>query len=202
MGWAHKRRDLGGVIFVDLRDRSGILQVVFNNSISGEIFSKAEAIRNEYVIAVTGQVLQRAPETVNTKLKTGEIEIMVTELRILSKAETPPVYIEEDSEVNENVRLKYRYVDLRRPDMQRNLILRHRVAKIARDYFDQNGFLEIETPMLTKSTPEGARDYLVPSRVHPGKFFALPQSPQLFTPIRWTGVSASAWPLSSLIRLV
>ncbi len=180
MGWAHKRRDLGGVIFVDLRDRSGIIQVVFNPQNNKEMFAKAEGIRSEYVLAITGEVSKRAPETVNPKLATGEIEIMVKELRILSKAETPPVQIEEDSDVNETVRLKYRYVDLRRPDMQRNLMLRHRVAKLARDYYDQNGFLEIETPMLTKSTPEGARDYLVPSRVHPGKFFALPQSPQLF----------------------
>lgn len=180
MGWAQKRRDLGGVIFVDLRDRSGILQVVFNTEKGQEMFDKAESIRSEYVLAVVGEVVKRAPETVNPKLKTGEIEVMATELRILSKAETPPLQIEEDSDVNEMVRLKYRYIDLRRPDMQRNLILRHRVAKIARDYYDNNGFLEIETPMLTKSTPEGARDYLVPSRVHPGKFFALPQSPQLF----------------------
>lgn len=180
MGWTHKRRDLGGVIFIDLRDRSGLLQLVFNEENGKELFEKAEQLRSEYVIAVTGEVVKRAPETVNTKIKTGEIEIIAKELRILSKAETPPVYIEEDSDVNESVRLKYRYIDLRRPDMQRNLILRHRVAKIARDYYDTNGFLEIETPMLTKSTPEGARDYLVPSRVHPGKFFALPQSPQLF----------------------
>lgn len=180
MGWAHKRRDLGGVIFVDLRDRSGLLQVVFNTAINNDLFEKAEVIRSEYVLAVIGEVVKRAPETVNSKITTGEIEVIASELRILSKAETPPVYIEEDSDVNESVRLKYRYIDLRRPDMQRNLMLRHRVAKIARDYYDANGFLEIETPMLTKSTPEGARDYLVPSRVHPGKFFALPQSPQLF----------------------
>lgn len=180
MGWAHKRRDLGGVIFVDLRDRTGILQVVFNSEVDKEMFDKAETIRSEYVLALTGEVVRRSPETVNTKIQTGEIEVIAQELRILSKAETPPVYIEEDSDVNETVRLKYRYIDLRRPDMQRNLMLRHRVAKIARDYYDENGFLEIETPMLTKSTPEGARDYLVPSRVHPGKFFALPQSPQLF----------------------
>lgn len=180
MGWAHKRRDLGGVIFVDLRDRSGIVQVVFNNAVSAELFEKAESIRSEYVLAAIGEVVKRNPETVNPKLPTGEIEVIVSELRILSKAETPPIYIEEDSEVNETVRLKHRYIDLRRPDMQRNFILRHKVAKIARDYYDENGFLEVETPMLTKSTPEGARDYLVPSRVHPGKFFALPQSPQLF----------------------
>ena len=180
MGWTHKRRDLGGVIFVDLRDRSGIVQLVFNSEISSEIFEKAERIRNEYVLAVTGEVVKRSEDTVNPKLATGEIEIIVKELRILSSAETSPIYIEEDTDVNETIRLKYRYLDLRRPDMQRNLILRHKVAKIARDYYDQHGFLEIKTPMLTKSTPEGARDYLVPSRVHPGKFYALPQSPQLF----------------------
>ncbi len=180
MGWTHKRRNLGGLIFVDLRDRSGILQVVFNSELSAEMFEKAESIRSEYVLAVVGEVVNRAPEALNTKMPTGEIEIIAKELRILSDAETTPFYIEEDSDVNETLRLKYRYLDLRRPDMQRNLILRHKVAKIARDYYDQNGFLEIETPMLTKSTPEGARDYLVPSRVHPGKFFALPQSPQLF----------------------
>lgn len=180
MGWAHKRRDLGGVIFVDLRDRSGLLQVVFNSSNGEGMFEKAETIRSENVLAVVGEVVKRSPETINPKLKTGEIEVMVKELRVLSRAETPPVQIEEDSDVNEMVRLKYRYIDLRRPDMQRNLMLRHRVAKIARDYYDANGFLEIETPVLGKSTPEGARDYLVPSRVHPGKFYALPQSPQLF----------------------
>ncbi len=180
MGWAHRRRDLGGVIFVDLRDRSGLLQVVFNSSHGMEMFNKAEGIRSEYVLAVKGQVVKRAQETVNPNLATGTIELMVDELRILSSSETPPLQIEEDSDVNEMVRLKYRYIDLRRPDMQKNLMLRHRVAKIARDYYDANGFLEIETPMLTKSTPEGARDYLVPSRVHPGKFYALPQSPQLF----------------------
>lgn len=180
MGWANKRRDLGGVIFIDLRDRSGMLQVVFNSSIGEEMFSKAETIRSEYVLALVGEVVKRSPETVNPRMKTGEIEVMVKELRILSRAETPPVQIEEDSDVNEMVRLRYRYLDLRRPDMQRNLMLRHRVAKIARDYFDSNGFLEIETPILGKSTPEGARDYLVPSRVHPGKLYALPQSPQLF----------------------
>lgn len=180
MGWVHKRRDLGALIFVALRDRSGIVQLVFNDEINAEIFKKAQKIRNEYVLAAVGEVVKRSDEAVNPKLPTGEIEIIVKELRILSTAETPPIYIEEDSDVNEAVRLKYRYLDLRRSDMQRNLILRHRVAKIARDYYDQHGFLEIETPMLTKSTPEGARDYLVPSRVHPGKFFALPQSPQLF----------------------
>ncbi|HHV29399.1 MAG TPA: aspartate--tRNA ligase [Clostridium sp.] len=180
MGWCNKSRNLGGVIFVTLRDRTGIIQVVFNDTTDPEIFAKAVPIRSEYVLAVVGEVAKRSPEAINSSLPTGEIEIIAKELRILSSAETPPIYIEEDSDVNEATRLKYRYLDLRRPDMQRNLILRHRVAKIARDYYDENGFIEIETPMLTKSTPEGARDYLVPSRVHPGKFFALPQSPQLF----------------------
>jgi aspartyl-tRNA synthetase len=187
MGWANKRRDLGGVIFVDLRDRSGLLQVVFNIGNGEEMFLKAETIRSEFVLAVVGEVVKRSPETVNPKLKTGEIEVMAKELRILSRSETPPVQIEEDSDVNETVRLKYRYLDLRRPDIQRNLMLRHRVAKIARDYYDANGFLEIETPMLGKSTPEGARDYLVPSRVHPGKFYALPQSPQIFKQLLMVG---------------
>lgn len=180
MGWAQKRRDLGGVIFVDLRDRTGLVQIVFNTSIDESLFDKASTIRSEYVIAVVGEVTKRSPDVVNSKISTGEIEVIAKELRILSSSETPPLYVEEDSDVNESTRLKYRYIDLRRPDMQRCLMLRHRVSKITRDYFDENGFLEIETPMLTKSTPEGARDYLVPSRVHPGKFFALPQSPQLF----------------------
>jgi aspartyl-tRNA synthetase len=180
MGWVHKRRDLGGLIFVTLRDRSGILQVVFSSEKDGKLFNKAEMIRGDYVIAVVGHVVKRTPENINPAFKTGEIEVVADELRILSRAETTPFYIEENSDVSEALRLKYRYLDLRRPDMQRNLMFRHRVVKIARDYYDANGFLEIETPMLTKSTPEGARDYLVPSRVQAGKFYALPQSPQLF----------------------
>ncbi len=180
MGWVQKRRNLGSLLFIDLRDRTGIVQLVFNDQTEKELFEKAETVRSEYVIAVTGEVARRAPEAINPSMKTGEIEILASELRILSKAETPPFHIEENSDVNEAMRLKYRYLDLRRPDMQTNLMLRHKVAKVARDYFDQNGFLEIETPILIKSTPEGARDYLVPSRVHPGKFYALPQSPQLF----------------------
>ncbi len=180
MGWAHKRRNLGSLLFVDLRDRTGLLQIVFNSVTNAELFEKAEAIRNEYVLAVVGEVARRGPEANNPSMKTGAIEIIASELRILSRSETPPMQIEEDSGVNEAMRLKYRYLDLRRPDMQAGLVLRHRVAKIARDYFDANGFIEVETPMLIKSSPEGARDYLVPSRVHPGKFFALPQSPQLF----------------------
>jgi len=180
MGWAHNTRNLGGLLFIALRDRSGILQIVFDDSVNPELFRKAETVRGEYVIAVTGKVEKRAPEAINPKMKTGDIEVIASDLRILSKAETPPIYIEENLDANESVRLKYRYLDLRRPDMQRNLMLRHRVAKVARDYFDEKGFIEIETPMLTRSTPEGARDYLVPSRVHPGKFYALPQSPQIF----------------------
>ncbi len=180
MGWVQKRRDLGKLIFVDLRDRSGIIQIAFGTESKKEIFEKAEKIRNEFVLAVRGKVVKRVGNAINPNMVTGEIEILAEELRILSTAETPPMYIEENSQVNEALRLQYRYIDLRRPDMQKNIMLRHRVAKIARDYFDANGFLEIETPTLTKSTPEGARDYLVPSRVHPGKLYALPQSPQLF----------------------
>lgn len=180
MGWAQVYRNLGGVIFVDLRDRSGIVQLVFNVDSDAQMFEKADTIRSEYVLAVRGQVVKRDAETVNSKIPTGDVEIKANELRILSKAETPPIYIEENSDVREEVRLKYRYLDLRRPDMQRLMELRHRVCKLARDYYDENGFLEIETPILTKSTPEGARDYLVPSRVHPGNFYALPQSPQLY----------------------
>ncbi len=180
MGWVQKRRDLGALVFVTLRDRSGIIQVVFNSETNPELHDKALQVRSEYVLAVRGNLQLRSPEAVNKNMPTGELEVLATELRILSRSETPPFHIEEDSGANEVLRLKYRYLDLRRPDLQRKLILRHRVAKIARDYYDRNGFLEIETPVLTKSTPEGARDYLVPSRVHQGKFFALPQSPQLF----------------------
>lgn len=181
MGWVQKRRDLGGVIFVDLRDRSGMLQVVIDQaSIGQEGFVKAEKIRTEFVIAIRGIVEKRAPETVNPNMETGTVEVRAHELRILSEAETTPFQIEENSNVREELRLKYRYLDLRRPDLQRNLMLRHKVAKAARDFMDHEGFLEIETPMLTKSTPEGARDYLVPSRVNPGHFYALPQSPQIF----------------------
>jgi aspartyl-tRNA synthetase len=183
MGWAHKRRDLGGVIFIDLRDRSGVLQVVFNVETDSALHAKAEQIRSEYVLAIKGILVNRSEDTINPSIKTGKWELVAKELRILSKAATPPVLIEENVETNEAVRLKYRFLDLRRPDMQKNLMLRHKVTKIARDYFDEQGFLEIETPILMKSTPEGARDYLVPSRVHPGKFYALPQSPQIFKQI-------------------
>ena len=180
MGWVQRSRNLGGLIFVALRDRSGIVQIIFDSDVCKDIFKKAESLRSEYVVAVKGDIRKRAPEEVNPDMKTGDIEVVARELRILSKAETPPIYIDEDSDVNEKVRLKYRYLDLRRPDMQRNIISRHKITKMVRDYFDKNGFLEIETPVLTKSTPEGARDYLVPSRMQPGKFFALPQSPQLY----------------------
>lgn len=182
-GWVSRRRDHGGLIFVDLRDRSGLVQVVFSSEMGAEQFTKAESLRNEFVIAVVGNVVARSAETINDHMDTGEIEVEVTELRILNKAKTPPFYIQDNIDVDETLRLKYRYLDLRRPEMQRNLMLRHQVAKGMRDFLDRNGFLEIETPMLTKSTPEGARDYLVPSRVNPGCFYALPQSPQIFKQI-------------------
>jgi len=177
-GWTQRQRDLGGLIFIDLRDRTGIVQLVFDDNTDKAIFEKAFSIRSEFVLAVKGIVRRRA--AINSKILTGETEIVVCDLRLLAKSETPPFEIAENTKVNEELRLKYRYLDLRRPDMQNNLILRHRIVKIARDYYDQNGFIEIETPMLIKSTPEGARDYLVPSRVHAGKFYALPQSPQLY----------------------
>jgi len=180
MGWVQKRRNLGSLIFIDLRDRSGLLQIVFDETIAGtEAFEKAGTLRSEYVIAVTGTVNRRSA-AVNENLKTGEIEIAAQKLRILSESDTPPFPIEENIQTKDELRLKYRYLDLRRPDLQRNLIMRSRVASLVRRFMEQEGFLEIETPMLQKSTPEGARDYLVPSRVHLGKFYALPQSPQLF----------------------
>nr|WP_092067252.1 aspartate--tRNA ligase [Dendrosporobacter quercicolus]NSL46488.1 aspartate--tRNA ligase [Dendrosporobacter quercicolus DSM 1736]SDL52506.1 aspartyl-tRNA synthetase [Dendrosporobacter quercicolus] len=182
-GWVARRRDHGGLIFVDLRDRSGIVQVVFSSAMAEQAFIKAESLRTEFVIAVKGTVRLRAADTVNANMPTGHVEVYCQELRILNKAKTPPFYIQDNIDVDETLRLKYRYLDLRRPEMQRNLMLRHRVTKVMRDFFDRNGFIEIETPMLTKSSPEGARDYLVPSRVNPGKFFALPQSPQLFKQI-------------------
>lgn len=182
-GWVQKRRDLGGLIFVELRDRSGIVQVVFNPEINKDVHEKAQFLRNEYVIGVIGDVVLRPPGTENPKLKTGEIEITAKDLKIFNTSKTPPFLIDDNEEVAENIRLKYRYLDLRRPRLQKNLILRHKVAKEVRNYFDSLGFLEIETPMLTKSTPEGARDFLVPSRLSPGYFYALPQSPQLFKQI-------------------
>ena len=180
MGWVQKSRNKGGVVFVDLRDRSGILQIIFEENKCGtEIFEKAGKLRSEFVIAVTGQVCERAG-AVNQNLATGEIEVIAEQLRILSESETPPFHIEENSKTKEELRLKYRYLDLRRPDIQKNIMMRSRACAVIRNFLTEEGFLEIETPMLTKSTPEGARDYLVPSRVHPGSFYALPQSPQLF----------------------
>lgn len=180
MGWVQKSRNKGGIIFVDLRDRSGLLQVIFEEGdIGAEGFKKAEKLRSEFVIAVVGKIESRSGAA-NENLATGSIELRATELRILSEAETPPFPIEEESKTKEELRLKYRYLDLRRPDLQKNLIMRSRVATLTRQFLSEEGFLEIETPMLTKSTPEGARDYLVPSRVHPGNFYALPQSPQIF----------------------
>jgi len=183
-GWVSRRRDHGGLIFVDLRDRSGLVQVVIDEAAIGEeAFHKAETIRSEFVVAVCGSLRGRSEETVNPNMATGMVEVVVEELRILNTAKTPPFYIQDGIEVDEMLRLKYRYLDLRRPEMQNCLMLRHRVTKIMRDYFDRNGFLEIETPMLCKSTPEGARDFLVPSRLNPGEFYALPQSPQIYKQI-------------------
>jgi aspartyl-tRNA synthetase len=183
MGWVHTRRDHGGLIFVDLRDRGGITQVVFNPETSSEAHNLAHDIRSEFVLAVTGKVSPRPGNTVNPKLPTGEIEVVVNDLAILNQAKTPPFMIEDETEVAENLRLKYRYLDLRRPSVQKVLFARHKITQIVRRFLDSQGFVDIETPFLTKSTPEGARDYLVPSRVNPGMFFALPQSPQLFKQI-------------------
>lgn len=180
MGWVQKSRNKGGIIFLDLRDRSGLLQIIFEEDTCGcENFEKAEKLRSEFVIAVKGKVVARSG-AVNETMVTGDIEVRAEELRILSEADVPPFPVEEDSKTKEELRLKYRYLDLRRPDLQRNLMMRSKVATLTRQFLAEEGFLEIETPMLTKSTPEGARDYLVPSRVHPGSFYALPQSPQLF----------------------
>ena len=179
-GWTNSRRDHGGIIFVDLRDRYGLTQVVFDPKHNKKVHSEAEKLSREDVIQVKGKVRARGKGLENPKLDTGEIEIIVDELNILNKAETPPLEVDERVEVNEDMRLKYRYLDLRKPSMQKNLMIRHKAAKVVRDFYDSEGFLEIETPMMAKSTPEGARDYLVPSRVNPGKFYALPQSPQLF----------------------
>ncbi len=178
-GWVNKQRDIGSLVFIDLRDRTGLVQIVFDETINVDLLNKAKGVHNEYVIAVKGTVRQRSG-AFNKNIKTGEIEIVAEELRVLSVSEPTPFVIASDVEANDQIKLKYRYLDLRRPEMQKNIIMRHKIAKIARDYYDENGFLEIETPYLTKSTPEGARDYLVPSRVHPEKFYALPQSPQLY----------------------
>ena len=181
MGWVDVYRNLGSLIFVDLRDRYGKIQLSFDTDVNKELFDKAASLRNEFVIAAVGEVVLRSAP--NPKIPTGTIEIKVSELRILSKSETPPFEIKDETDVKDELRLKYRYLDLRRQPMHKNLVLRHKIAKIARDFYDENGFLEIETPILTKSTPEGARDYLVPSRIHNGKFYALPQSPQLYKQI-------------------
>lgn len=181
MGWAGSWRNLGALIFIGLRDRSGLMQVVFNEAeLPAEVFALAETIRSEYVIAVRGTLARRTAEMVNKEMKTGEYEVIAKELKILSSAQTPPFYIDDNVNTKEDLRLKYRYLDLRRPRMQEIMMMRHRISQITRSYFDEQGFLEIETPMLGRSTPEGARDYLVPSRVHPGEFYALPQSPQQF----------------------
>jgi aspartyl-tRNA synthetase len=182
LGWVHRVRDLGGLLFIDVRDRGGVTQVVFDRD-DEALMTKAKRLRSEYVVGVSGRVRRRSTETVNAKIPTGEVEVVVRQLAVLNEAKTPPFPIADDSPVSEDVRLKYRYLDLRRPKLQGNIILRHKLTTAIRKYFDANGFLEIETPILTKSTPEGARDYLVPSRVHPGEFFALPQSPQIFKQI-------------------
>ena len=177
-GWVQRRRDLGSLIFIDLRDRTGIVQLAFGEETEKSVFDKAFTVRSEFVLMAQGTVRERSSK--NMDIPTGEIEIEVTDLRVLAKSETPPFEITENCQTAELTRLKYRYLDLRRPDLQKNIIMRHKIAKITRDYFDENGFIEIETPILIKSTPEGARDYLVPSRIHNGKFYALPQSPQLY----------------------
>ena len=180
MGWVHRRRDLGGVFFVHLRDRDGVTQIVFHADAGAELHAKAEMLGSEYVIAVEGTVAKRAPETINPALDTGEVELVATKLWILNESRTPPFPMEETVDVKEDARLKYRYVDLRRPHMQRNIMLRSKISFAVREFLYGQGFLEIETPFMTRSTPEGARDYLVPSRVQPGSFYALPQSPQIF----------------------
>jgi aspartyl-tRNA synthetase len=182
LGWVHRVRDLGGLLFIDVRDRDGITQMVFDKD-DEALMHKAKRLRSEFVIGLSGRVQRRSPDTINPKLDTGEVEVVVRQLSILNEAKTPPFPVADETPVSEDVRLKYRYLDLRRPRLQGNIVLRHRVTSVIRRYFDANGFLEIETPILTKSTPEGARDYLVPSRVHAGEFFALPQSPQLFKQI-------------------
>src|SRR6478672_1012864 len=184
LGWIHRVRDLGGLLFLDVRDRHGVTQVLVPND--SAVMAVAKRLRPEYVVAVLGPVRRRDADTVNVKLDTGEVEVVAHEIRLLNEARTPPFPIADETPVSEDVRLRHRYLDLRRPRLQANLGLRHRVTMAVRKYFDAHGFWEIETPILTKSTPEGARDYLVPSRVHPGSFFALPQSPQIFKQILMT----------------
>ena len=177
-GWVAKARSLGGLVFVDLRDKTGITQITFNEDVPAEVIEKAKSLRSEYCIGVKGVVKERSSK--NSNIATGDIEVFADDIEIYSVSETPPIYIKDDDNVDDNLRLKYRYLDLRKSKMQRNLTIRHKVVKLARDYFDENGFTEVETPMLIKPTPEGARDYIVPSRVHNGSFYALPQSPQMF----------------------
>lgn len=184
-GWVAKARDLGGLIFCDVRDKAGIVQVVFNEDVPPEVLKSASSLRGEYVVGVKGVV--RARESVNDQIKTGRVEILASDLEVYSTADTPPIYVKDDDNVDDNLRLKYRYLDLRKQTMQDNLTFRHKLTKICRDYFDEQGFTEVETPMLIKPTPEGARDYLVPSRVHPGEFYALPQSPQMFKQLLMVG---------------
>ncbi|MEF9921890.1 MAG: aspartate--tRNA ligase [Anaerovoracaceae bacterium] len=184
-GWVQKQRNLGGLIFVDLRDKTGIVQVTFDDKVPVELFNKADTLRSEYVVGIKGIVKERTAK--NSNLSTGDIEVFATDLVIYSEAETPPIYIKDDDNVDDNLRLKYRYLDLRKVKMQKNLTFRHKIAKCARDYFDEQGFTEVETPILIKPTPEGARDYLVPSRVNPGHFYALPQSPQMFKQLLMVG---------------
>ncbi|MEG0126363.1 MAG: amino acid--tRNA ligase-related protein, partial [Clostridia bacterium] len=180
-GWVQRSRNLGGIVFVWLRDRTGIVQIVFDGkAISPELLALAESLHGEYVVEIHGNVHMRAADAVNAKLKTGEIEVMAESAIILNQSKTPPIYIEDETKEQENLRLKYRYLDLRRPVMQNMLMFRHKVIKLLRNYMDDQGFIEVETPMLSKSTPEGARDYLVPARVKPGTFYALPQSPQIY----------------------
>src|SRR4051794_22519828 len=180
MGWVHRRRDLGKVIFIHLRDREGVSQIVFSAGADQAVHDRAEQLRSEYVVAIEGTVSLRTPETINPAIPTGEVEIVAQKVWILNESRTPPFPMEDNVDVSEDARLKYRYVDLRRPRMQRNIMLRSKIAFAVRQYMDTQGFLEIETPFMTRSTPEGARDYLVPSRVQPGTFYALPQSPQIF----------------------
>ena len=180
MGWVQRQRDLGALIFIDLRDRTGIVQLAFDSETDKEIFDKAFGVRSEYVIAVHGKVRARGEGAINSNIPTGQVEIFVTEMKVLSVAQTPPFEVNDAKKVKDETALKYRYVDLRRPSLQRNIMMRHQIAKVAREYYYENGFLEIETPMMIKSTPEGARDYLVPSRIHKGSFYALPQSPQIY----------------------
>ena len=184
-GWVAKRRNLGGLIFCDLRDKTGIVQVVFDDKIPAELFEKADSLRSEYVVGIKGVVKER--QSVNKDIPTGDIEVFASDLIVYSESDTPPIYIKDDDNVDDNLRLKYRYLDLRKPKMQKNLTFRHKITKCARDYFDDNGFTEVETPMLIKPTPEGARDYLVPSRIHHGSFYALPQSPQMFKQLLMVG---------------